>query len=278
MIDYDFLWCYHSIGMIQKVQIRLQKGIAIMLTEERREKITEIVNEKRAVTVTELVEALDTSAATIRRDLTALDLENRICKVFGGATALNAVDVNTTEDEVSAKVLRNVREKDLISKYAASLIQDNDFVYIDSGTTTLKLISYLSNQKAKYITNGIVHAKKLIEKHLDTMIIGGRVKSATEAIIGPDCIEGIRKYHFTKAFMGTNGISVPAGYTTPDVDEALVKAEAIRHSYMTYILADHSKFGQVSSVTFAEISACCIITDVSPDKTYMDQTVIKTLE
>ncbi len=278
MIDYDFLWCYHSIGMIQKVQIRLQKGIAIMLTEERREKITEIVNEKRAVTVTELVEALDTSAATIRRDLTALDLENRICKVFGGATALNAVDVNTTEDEVSAKVLRNVREKDLISKYAASLIQDNDFVYIDSGTTTLKLISYLSNQKAKYITNGIVHAKKLIEKNLDTMIIGGRVKSATEAIIGPDCIDGIRKYHFTKAFMGTNGISVPAGYTTPDVDEALVKAEAIRHSYMTYILADHSKFGQVSSVTFAEISACCIITDVSPDKTYMDQTVIKTLE
>ena len=249
-----------------------------MLTEERREKITEIVNEKRAVTITELVEALDTSAATIRRDLTALDLENRICKVFGGATALNAVDVNTTEDEVSAKVLRNVREKDLISKYAASLIQDNDFVYIDSGTTTLKLISYLSNQKAKYITNGIVHAKKLIEKNLDTMIIGGRVKSATEAIIGPDCIDGIRKYHFTKAFMGTNGISVPAGYTTPDVDEALVKAEAIRHSYMTYILADHSKFGQVSSVTFAEISACCIITDVSPDKTYMDQTVIKTLE
>ena len=278
MIDYDFLWCYHSIGMIQKVQIRLQKGIAIMLTEERREKITEIINEKRAVTVTELVEALDTSAATIRRDLTALDLENRICKVFGGATALNAVDVNTTEDEVSTKVLRNVREKDLISKYAASLIQDNDFVYIDSGTTTLKLISYLNNQKAKYITNGIVHAKKLIEKNLDTMIIGGRVKSATEAIIGPDCIDGIRKYHFTKAFMGTNGISVPAGYTTPDVDEALVKAEAIRHSYMTYILADHSKFGQVSSVTFAEISACCIITDVSPDKTYMDQTVIKTLE
>lgn len=249
-----------------------------MLTEERREKITEIINEKRAVTVTELVEALDTSAATIRRDLTALDLENRICKVFGGATALNAIDVNTTEDEVSAKVLRNVREKDLISKYAASLIQDNDFVYIDSGTTTLKLISYLNNQKAKYITNGIVHAKKLIEKNLDTMIIGGRVKSATEAIIGPDCIDGIRKYHFTKAFMGTNGISVPAGYTTPDVDEALVKAEAIRHSYMTYILADHSKFGQVSSVTFAEISACCIITDVSPDKTYMDQTVIKTLE
>ena len=82
-----------------------------MLTEERREKITEIINEKRAVTVTELVEALDTSAATIRRDLTALDLENRICKVFGGATALNAIDVNTTEDEVSAKVLRNVREQ-----------------------------------------------------------------------------------------------------------------------------------------------------------------------
>ena len=249
-----------------------------MLTEERRNKITGIVNEKKAVTVTELMEALDASAATIRRDLTALDLEHKICKVFGGATAVNSGDVNTTEDEVAAKVLKNVQEKDLISKYAASLVQDNDFVYIDSGTTTLKLINYLTNQKAKYITNGIVHAKKLIEKHFDTMVIGGRVKSSTEAIIGPDCVDGIRKYHFTKAFMGTNGISIPAGYTTPDVDEALVKAEAIRHSYMTYILADHSKFGQVSSVTFAEISACCIITDTHPEKAYMDQTVIKTLE
>ena len=85
----------------------------------------------------------------------------------------------------------------------------------------------------------------------------------------------IQKFHFTKAFIGTNGISVQAGYTTPDVDEALVKTEAIKHSFLTYILADHSKFGVVSSVTFSDIKECCIITDTEPDKKYSDQTIIK---
>jgi DeoR family fructose operon transcriptional repressor len=186
--------------------------------------------------------------------------------------------VNTFEPTVSAKAALNVEEKDLISKYAASLINDDDFVYIDSGTTTLEMIKYIENTKAKYITNGIVHAKKLLEKGLSTMIIGGRCKASTEAIIGPDCIEGIRKYHFTKAFMGTNGISITAGYTTPDVDEALVKEEAVRHAYVSYVLADHTKFGQVSSVTFADIASCCIITDKEVSKNYHSKTVIKVVE
>ena len=193
-----------------------------MLTQERRDIITRIVNEKNAVTVAELVEELETSAATIRRDLTELDKEHRIVKVFGGATSVGSI--NTGEDAVKEKLFKNVEAKDEISRYAASLIVNDDFVYIDSGTTTLKLIDYITNTKAKYITNGI---------------------------------------------------TLKAGFTTPDVDEAMVKAEAIKHSYMSYILADHSKFGVVSSVTFAELKTCAIITDKEPSKQYTDETVIK---
>ena len=137
------------------------------------------------------------------------------------------------------------------------------------------MIDYIDNVNAKYITNGVVHAKKLIDRGLETIMIGGRLKKSTEAVVGPDCVEIIKKYHFTKAFMGTNGISIRAGFTTPDVDEALVKAEAIKHTYLSYILADHSKFGVVSSVTFSDLKNCCIITDEEPDKKYKDQTIIK---
>ena len=246
-----------------------------MLTQERRDLIVAYVNENGAATVADLMQEFDASAATIRRDLSVLHDERRILKVFGGATAISSQDVNTKEPSVSAKSSLNVEEKDKISRYAASLINDDDFVYIDSGTTTLEMIKYIDNTRAKYITNGIVHAKKLLEKGLNTMIIGGKCKPTTEAIIGPDCVEGIRKYHFTKAFMGTNGISVEAGFTTPDVDEARVKREAVAHSYLSYILADHSKFGQISSVTFAEITACCIITDKEVNKKYNSKTIIK---
>ncbi len=246
-----------------------------MLTEERRSKIVEIVNSKKAVSVNELVEILDTSAATIRRDINALNASKQLIKVFGGATAMSSLDVNTKEDTVSLKALKNVNEKDNISKYAANLIQDNDFVYIDAGTTTLAMIDYIDNYKAKYITNGVVHAKKLIDKGLETIMIGGRLKKSTEAVVGPDCVEIIKKYHFTKAFMGTNGISIRAGFTTPDVDEAMIKTEAIRHAYMAYVLADHTKFDQINSVTFAEINDCCIITDKLASKDYTNHTVVK---
>ncbi|MBQ5426731.1 MAG: DeoR/GlpR transcriptional regulator [Pseudobutyrivibrio sp.] len=249
-----------------------------MLTEERRTRIVEIVNERKAVSVNELVDLLDTSAATIRRDINELNRAQLLVKVFGGATAKSSLDVNTKEDAVGQKAKKHVAEKDLISRYAASLIQDNDFVYIDAGTTTLSLIDYIDNRNAKYITNGIVHAKKLMDKGLETIMIGGRLKGSTEAVVGPDCVEFIRKYHFTKAFMGTNGISIMAGYTTPDVDEAMIKTEAIRHTYKSYILADHSKFDQINSVTFAAINECIIITDKSAAKDYMNHTVVKVCE
>ena len=246
-----------------------------MLAEERRSEIVAYIEEHKAVTVQELMDALDASAATIRRDLTFLHNENRILKVFGGATSLSVKDVSTVEPSVSEKAGRNTEEKEQISVYAATLIQDNDFVYIDSGTTTLHLIDHISNKNAKYITNGIVHAKRLMERGLTTMILGGRIKPVTEAVIGADCIEALRRFHFTKAFMGTNGISITSGFTTPDVDEALVKTEVIRQAYISYVLADNSKFGIVSSVTFSDLERCCIITDKEADAKYKDRTVVK---
>ena len=245
-----------------------------MLTEERRARIVEIVNEKKAVSVNELIELLDTSAATIRRDISALDRSRKLIKVFGGATALSSRDVDTKEDAVKMKARKNVQEKDSISKFAAELIEDDDFVYIDAGTTTLAMIDYLTNHNAKYITNGVVHARRLMDKGFETIMIGGRLKASTEAAVGPECVEFIRKYHFTKAFMGTNGISVHAGFTTPDVDEAMIKTAAIEHAYRSYVLADHTKFNKVNSVTFADIKECSIITDRLTAKEYVNHTEV----
>ena len=249
-----------------------------MLTYQRRDLITEYINDKKSVTVQELMDEFDASAATIRRDLSALHDEKRILKVFGGAAAIEKGAVTTSEPSVSIKANLNTEEKERISSYAAMLINDDDFVFIDSGTTTLELIKHIENTKAVFVTNGIVHAKMLVEKGLKTTIIGGRCRQSTEAVVGPECIEAIGRYHFTKAFLGTNGVSVDAGYTTPDPDEALVKEQAVKHAYVPYMLADHTKFGRVSSVSFAPLSACCIITDRDVGANYLDKTIIKIVE
>lgn len=245
-----------------------------MLTQERYQAILKILNERNAVTVSQLSELLDTSESTIRRDLTALDEMGKLNKVFGGATSITQ-NSGALEDSVSQREEVMTDEKNAIAAYCAKTINDSDFVYIDAGTTTSRLIDCISNTKATYVTNGIVHARKLIQKGFKAYIIGGKVKPLTEAIVGVESIRSIKNFNFTKAFIGTNGIDIDSGFTTPDIEEALVKEEAIKKSYVSFILADHSKFRKISPVTFSDISKCCIVTDMLPAPEFAQHTVIK---
>ena len=245
-----------------------------MLTEERYQSILSMVNEKNAVTVSELAEYLDISESTVRRDLTALDELGKLKKVFGGATSVSKTE-GMYEDSVSMRENLMKDEKIEIGKYCAKTINNADFVYIDSGTTTARLIDFIDNNKATYVTNGIVHARKLAQKGLNAYLIGGRVKSATEAVVGAEAISNLKNLNFSKAFLGTNGIDINAGFTTPDIDEAMTKEAAINRSYMAFVLADHTKFRRVFSVTFAQLKKCCIITDALPFNQYAKETIIK---
>ena len=245
-----------------------------MLTQERYQMILQILNEKNAVTVSELAQAIGTSESTIRRDLNSLDDMGKLNKVFGGATSIRQT-TGISEDTVSSREAIMSDNKNAIAAYSATLIKDDDFVYIDAGTTTSRLIDYIANYKATYVTNGISHARKLIQKGLTAYIIGGKMKPATEAVVGAKGIESINNFNFTKAFMGANGIDIDTGFTTPDIEEALIKEAAIKKSYMSFVLADHTKFGRVFPVTFSKLKKCCIITDILADKRYADKTVIK---
>lgn len=249
-----------------------------MLNSERHEAILKIVNEKGAASVAELTEALGVSESTIRRDLLELSRSGGLKKVHGGAT-LTKKQFVFNEDTVSDKQDKNIDEKRLIAKYAAELISDSDFVYLDAGTTTLCMIDYLpENLKACFVTNGISHAKLLSKRNFRVVILGGQLKSTTEAVIGFVAANNLQNYNFTKAFLGTNGITETQGFSTPDSEEAFVKATAINRSFVSYVLADSSKFGKVSSVSFATIDRACIITDKKPDGHFEKLTVIKVIE
>lgn len=249
-----------------------------MLNSERHDLILKIVNEKGAVSVAELTEALGVSESTIRRDLLELSRSGSLKKVHGGAT-LTKKQFVSSEDTVSDKQDKNIDEKRLIAKYAAEQISDSDFVYIDAGTTTLCMIDYLpDNLKASFVTNGISHAKLLSKRNFRVVILGGQLKSTTEAVIGFVAAKNLQSYNFTKAFLGANGITETQGFSTPDSEEAFVKAAAIDRSFASYVLADSSKFGKVSTVSFATVDRACIITDKKPDGNFEKLTVIKVIE
>ena len=153
----------------------------------------------------------------------------------------------------------NFNTKQKLAKYAASLINDEDIVYIDAGTTTELIIDYINAKNVVFVTNGIVHAKKLIQNNFKTLILGGEVKLTTEAIIGIEAVNSLKKYNFTKGFFGTNGVTAERGYTTPDINESLVKTEAINRCNKSYVLCDESKFNENSFITFANIDDAIMI-------------------
>lgn len=247
-----------------------------MLTEERKLLILEEVNKRKSATVQELKDELGVSESTIRRDITALSREGKLVKVFGGAVALEKQPSNE-ELSVLEKESVNRDEKLRIAQYAASIIVPGDYVYIDSGTTTEYMTSFITEKRATYITNAVSHAKDMVRKGLKVLLIGGELKENTEAIVGADAILHIQKYHFTKGFFGTNGVNMNLGFTTPDVREALIKRVAIENTQVggRYILADHDKFDKASSVTFADFSGAVVITDKYPGDIYSKAVDIK---
>ena len=243
-----------------------------MLSEERYKLILDKLDKESVVYLNDLVKYLDTSESTIRRDLNALHKAGLLKKVHGGATSLKDIKINTSDDKVEYRQNLNMDEKLKISEYAASLIEDNDLIYMDAGTTTELIIDFIKNTKAVFVTNGIVHAKKLIQKGCTTYILGGELKLITEAIVGVEAINSLRKYNFTKGFFGVNGVSIKNGFTTPDIREAVVKEEAINRTKDSFVLCDTSKFDEISSITFASIDKARIITTNLEDIKYKQVT------
>ena len=230
-----------------------------MLTEERFAKIVKIVNQEGTVTVLELAQAIGISESTIRRDLNQLDKLGRIRKVHGGATAAVLMS-DGHERNMQEKYSRNIEEKRAIAAYAATLVHPNDFVFLDAGSTTEQMAEYLEENTAFYVTNGITLAQKLAARGFKTMLLAGRVKASTDAVIGMEAVSSLAQYHFTRGFFGTNGITVAEGFTTPDLEEAANKRAAMEHCRQCYVLADNSKFDTLSNVSFGELSKAKIIT------------------
>ena len=142
------------------------------------------------------------------------------------------------EEEVITKSKKHQEEKRKIAKYAASLINKEDIVYLDAGTTTEMMLDYLREYDVIYVTNGITHARKLMNAG------------------------------FTKGFFGTNGIDLKRGFTTPDQKEAAVKKKAMEQCQKTYILSDASKFNVISTIKFADLKKAEIITDHLENKEF----------
>lgn len=248
-----------------------------MLTEERHNIILEVLKKEGIVKLNELVKLTDTSESTIRRDLTFLENKKALKRVHGGATLLKG---SQEEPSYNEKLIQKISEKSKIAKYAAELIEDGDCVYLDGGTTTFEMIKYIDKKNIIVVTNGIKHIDELLENNITGYIIGGKVKATTKVVVGSDALINFKKFRFDKAFLGINGIHLEFGFTTPDLEEASLKQAAIELSKEAFVLADESKFGEITFVKVGDLEEATIITDVQVENydKYNEKTKIKVVK
>lgn len=234
-----------------------------MLTKQRHEEMVNIIRERGSVTTNEMAKILGISESTARRDINFLADTGKVIKVYGGAM-FDPQDVDTKEDSFEQRMDIKATEKGKAAEKALELITPDDFIYIDAGTTTKYIADNFNMNGVRIVTNGIEHARILASKGNEVVLVGGNVKISTDAIVGTLAVNTLDKYHFTKGFFGTNGISPKAGYTTPDINEALVKKAAMQKCSKSFIVCDSSKFNTISAVTFASFREATIVTNLCP--------------
>jgi DeoR family transcriptional regulator, fructose operon transcriptional repressor len=242
-----------------------------MLKTQRLEIIMDLVKQKKIVSIEQLVNNLGISESTVRRDIETLDKQGQLKKVHGGVQYINKIK---NEVMMHEKLVTKNAEKEKIAKYAASLVEDGDCIFLDAGSTTLQMIPYLQDKKITVITNGINHIEQLIQYEINSYIVCGQIKPTTKAILGEETMEYLKKYYFDKAFLGINGISFENAFSTPDVKEASIKKLVINKSKNSYILADTSKFNQSCLVKIAELDEVTLITDQF-NKDYQDHVTME---
>nr|WP_239548908.1 DeoR/GlpR family DNA-binding transcription regulator [Streptococcus loxodontisalivarius] len=204
-----------------------------------------------------LVDLLDTSESTVRRDLDELSTEKKLRRVHGGAEKYQSL-----QEELSnlQKSIKNVHDKESIARFSQTLIDEGDVIFVDAGTTNELLIREIAKDGVTVVTNSIHHAAKLVEKNIKTLIIGGFVKQSTDASIGHLAVEQLSKLNFDKAFIGANGVDADH-ITTPDIEEAVIKQMVVENAKKTYVLADASKIGHISFVKITSIDKIELVTN-----------------
>ncbi|USG65922.1 DeoR/GlpR family DNA-binding transcription regulator [Brevibacillus ruminantium] len=229
-----------------------------MLTPERHQLILSMLKEKGVARIHELVERTGASESTVRRDLSDLEEQRLLKRVHGGAALLQN---KLEEPSVQEKSVKYEREKIAIAKYAASLIEESDSIFIDAGTTTHHLLSFIPHENIVVVTNGVDIALQLSNRQIKTILLGGEMKAATLSLVGRDALKTISQYRFDKCFLGMNGIDKRHGLTTPDPDEAHVKQMALQYSDQSFVLCDSNKFSRVTFAKVGELDEATLITD-----------------
>jgi DeoR family fructose operon transcriptional repressor len=241
-----------------------------LLAEERRFRIREVLSRERTVTASELIRALGVTAATIRRDLAALEKEGVLVRSHGGAVSRTS----STNFQPSYEALgrSNRAEKQSIAREAERLILDGETVFLEGSTTVYELARRLLHRNRLTV---ITNSPPIVDEfqrsqHVSVISTGGELQKDVFYLSGVLAQRALSEIRVDKAVLGVSAIDPAYGISTASQAEAQMKKMILKSARVSIALADHTKFGNqgfayVGPTTDIDI----LVTDSGTDPQYL---------
>jgi DeoR family transcriptional regulator, fructose operon transcriptional repressor len=223
-------------------------------SQTRQVKLLEMLQLNKRLDVKTVADSLSISEATVRRLFSTLEKDGKVLRIHGGVQIAPEMGYDYSY-RVSA--LHRSKEKSAIGNYAARIVSNNDRIFLDSGTTVLKLAEALSMRiqtgKLKnlvVLTNSLTHIET-IARWCKVILIGGEIRVERRDVCGSIAEKVLAMFHVKKAFFGADAISARGGFMTTDERTSQMNEIVIDHADESYVLADSEKFNKSSFITYA---------------------------
>ncbi|MCI1248379.1 MAG: DeoR/GlpR family DNA-binding transcription regulator [Megasphaera sp.] len=236
-------------------------------------KIQTMLEKEHSLSINHLCDVFQVSKNTIRRDIADLEKRGVVKKVYGGIT-LKEISTSSPEP-FNLRESKHFAEKKKVARIAASFVNDDDIIYIDSGTTTMHMLPYLVNKKNITIITAsinVINSAIAYEgtKKFDLITTGGSLYYPSLAFIGPSVQKCLNNYNITKMFLASTGISIENGATNASISENEIKKNLMKKMGQKFLLIDSSKLDISSLITFCPLDAFdYILLDTQPPQKYV---------
>ena len=228
-----------------------------LLKAERHNQIRALVNREGRVTVQELSAQFGVSEATARRDLEELNGLGQIQRTHGGAVQ---VEKTSKEPPMMQRIGERPDEKERIGKAAAGLIQNNETIFLGSGTTVIEIAHSLpADITLTVITNSLPVVNELANHPgIELIVIGGMLRQSELSMVGHVAEQAVREFRADRIFLGMHAIDAISGFTNDFLPEIMTDRAIMSIGRQVVVLADHSKFERISSILVApsNLSKC----------------------
>ena len=244
-----------------------------MYREERIVKILEHLERNGNVAVKDLQDKFQVSDMTIRRDLKILEQRGKIERIYGGAIPSKKSRIRI-EPPIIERMGSMADEKKRIAELVAARIEENETIFLGSGTTTQYLARELIiRDDITVVTNSVPILYELSNNsNMDLITVGGFLRRSELSLIGVFAEAVLRDIRVSKAIIGMRGIHPVYGFTCEHPQELLTDRRILKISDNVIVVADHTKIGQVATNKVAPItSAKTIVTSKRADADMVDE-------